>query len=291
MILPITGKVGDFLNGEVVTGQTSGATGIAVTKNEPANLLCCGQTNPSAIVLPYFSAKYYHYESYDPETEICLNDVQGTFQDEEQVVGETSGAYAYYWEKPPGPVTVPDILFSPCNIYKNGWDFDSYENAWDDYQNDPGWQCWGEACRSVKWRIWIDVPTPYRVDAGKCFLKFNTTNSHPAISSALLRIYLHYCGGDDAVNGNDIHLNTYVQDFGEEVDVGDWLGGVLADNTIVINESDADTWIEIPLSPDEVNIGGYSKYKLSIKEIDDDVYTGPLYKRITISDAELKLIY
>jgi len=290
MILSIAGKVGDFVNGEVVTGQISGATGIAVTKNEPASLLCCGQTNPSAIVSPYFSAKYYHYEDHDPEKGICLNDVQGTFQDEEQVVGETSGAYAYYSEKPTSPVTVYDIVFSPCNIYKYGYGSD-YEEAWDDYQNTPGWNCWGSQCREAKWHVWIDAPYPYKFDADKCFLKFNTTNNDPRISSALLRIYLHYCAGGDAVNGNDIHLNTYVQDFGEEVDIGDWLGGVLADNTIVINESDADTWVEIPLSPDDVNFGGYSKYKLSIKEIDDDIFTGPMYKRITISDAELKLIY
>lgn len=299
MILSITGKVGDFLNGETVTGETSEATGIAVTKNEPVSLLCSGKTNPSNIISPYFSAIYYDYETHDPLEGICLNNVQGTFQDDEKVIGQTSGAYAYvfsgvYYDTYTYTSVDPDQVEKYGEACDNGV---SCVDAWDDYQADPKYRTHYYSSKMIIGQYCSYTYPPgcggfgYLAHGIMLYPNFDTSGADANPTSALLRFYIDNYG-DLGGLGSSVTVRIYQQDW-STLDTGDWTGGIL-ENSVSLSVSDEGTWIEVSVDSTRVNIGGASKYRIALKETEDDTIPSPngwSGVGIEITAMQLKLGY
>jgi len=275
MILPITNKVGDFVDGEVVTGQTSGATGYV---RFHLGVLCQGEVNPSNVVSPLkFKLVFEPWGTPPGENALGLIQVEGTFQQGEQIVGATSGATADV--SPSHYVYHSRILIDPNHVAKMGDSCGagySCDAAWDIYLNNPTYETryivydWAGM---LTLRCHECYPCGGEPKLGRCavglkyYLKFNTSGADPNPISAKLRLKVHNVWVEAGLDNPT--LRVYSQDWGDIVDISDWDGGVLQASR-VISESDEGTTIELDVDLESVNIGGDSKYKLSQKEIDDN---------------------
>lgn len=268
MILPIIGKVGDFVDGEVVTGQTSGAKGIVATHF----LRCQDLVNPSNVATPVKFKAVFELGDLPPASKgIALTGVEGIFQDGETVLGATSEATAEVDEWT--TQTFDLIALDKNGLTKVGYACDKNgENCSDAW---PRYYAFSPVAISFLYTVLRskrEYPSQcggipnwgYVVDGVKSFLSFNTIAAKVGATSAKIIFTADVTLEGGVANPS---LNLYVQDFGEEIDSTDWDNGALL-ATESLSEG-AGQSIEIPFSPSSVSIGGTSKYKINLKEIDD----------------------
>lgn len=99
--------------------------------------------------------------------------------------------------------------------------------------------------------------------AEKLCLKFDTTGALPGATTASLAVYVKCMYTHGSQPGNPV-LTLYKYDYGDDVDVGDWAGGEL----LQTQEITATGLYNLSVSPDDVNIGGLTKLKLSLQQMD-----------------------
>lgn len=287
MILEIYAKVGDFLDGETVQGETSGATGKAITLS---HLLCCDEVNPIDVVSPYFSAIFLPL----PSEGLMLEDVEGTFADDEKITGQTSGTYAWTYEDHIHYDTYSNIQQDPDLIKKYGWAEieDSCVEAQADFFDNPkywihGWDPYnyGSACYvcGVAWDEQIMGRDGYVAHGTKFYFKFDTTSAEANPTSAKIIIkVLTFSKGDGA---NNPTLRVYRQDYSDTLTQNDYGGGILESGQIISGTGE----VELTVNISRVNIGGISKYKLSLKETDEE--GADFMWDLLLGPAKLKLGY
>ncbi len=188
MILPITNKVGDFVDGEVITGQISGAKGIVALHL----LRCKNEVNPVGIIEPvHFKAVFEPAGIPPADRGIVLISVEGTFQDGEQVIGGISGASADVddWTGPQN---------CPRTGYTKGWHKEglgppgerteeAQQQTWANYDaasvTQPifNWVAWG-----LRWDF--EVSIRYRAGWGMFYAGFDTESAKAGFTSAKLHI-------------------------------------------------------------------------------------------------------
>ncbi|MBA7491123.1 hypothetical protein ES702_01689 [subsurface metagenome] len=254
MILPITSKVGDFVDGEVVTGQTSGAKGIVATHF----LRCQGQVNPSNVAIPVkFKAVFEPAGAGVPPAEkgIALTGVEGTFQDGETVVGGTSGATAEVDEW----VSMRIYAYAggggagegePKALYLSGTSTIDFDTAWEHYQ---GYTPHIRIDEHIEW--FCDFgPAVYSVTGQEICISFNTGGAPVGASIITLNIDI-----DDINNySGDPVLKIYRLD--ELFDPSHWLTG----GTFITSETITATGVHsYPLTYAHINLGGWSRFRIS----------------------------
>lgn len=255
----VWGQSGSFTKDEVVEGQTSGVTG------------------------------FYKWTDGDGYLHICK--LSGNFEDE-KIVGQDSGAFAYTYEDYVYYNTYSYSPVDPDQVRRVGRVDDIYycTAAWPEYQDNPTYDTHYWIGKGIV-GLYCSCGGGYcTAQAPKYYLSFDTSGADANPSSAKLRLYITWSG---YVDGIDMVLRAYQQDWGDTLDTGDWSGGTF-ENEITVTTSDEDIgWVEISVDTSRVNIGGSSKYKLNLKEAEEG--QGPPdvgYNLVLwITSARLKLGY
>jgi len=160
----------------------------------------------------------------------------------------------------------------------------SADDAWDDYFSDPTWNVLSGLSYTS---LGIGHIYRWQAYAGKTYYKFDTSGASLSPTSALLTLT---CDVDLRGEVANPTLRVYSQDFGASADSGDWLGGVLVASQEVADGDDQT--IELSISTDYVNIGGDTKFKISLDAVDNGIRLYyPDRLRVTMTDVELKLGY
>lgn len=189
-------------------------------------------------------------------------------------------------------------------IYRRGYDCppgQSAADACDVWANSPIWTVGTVSKWIVVWnRIQIYGTIPAGICNGsvtgavatsqKAFAKFDTQPADASPTSALISLYLD---ANNIVGGETVEFRIYEQDFGDEVDTGDWTGGDLIATREFGSQSvdPREERYEISIPVENVNIGGYSKYKFTLKIVDDGTSPCDTAAGLTFENAQLKLGY
>lgn len=148
------------------------------------------------------------------------------------------------------------------------------DEGWDDYTNDPTYRTykWFGVGKHIIGRYYTYTYPPgcgglgYFMRGDKAYVTFDTSGAAANPSSALIRFYLWVVDFDDPVEPT---IKLYSQDWGDAVDTGDWTSTESLESTQVVSESDVESYIDMAVSTDSLNIGGDSKYKFSLQCIED----------------------
>jgi len=167
------------------------------------------------------------------------------------------------------------------------------EAAWDDYDADPDWNTLDVGYGVIQLKSFYGYQTGcddglgWRANGTKTYCAFNTFDADPSPTSVTLKIKCNIFVDGTAPNPT---IRVYYHDFGEVLDSDDWVGGTLSGSHLVSPGNDQT--IEITLNISHVNIGGISRYRISLDKIEDGVE--PTIGNgwyIKVTDLELKLGY
>lgn len=183
--------------------------------------------------------------------------------------------------------TYDRITIDPYRVRKYGLADEALScvEAWADFDADPKYDTYdyGDITFMCNYtaQFW-----KYTARAVKLCLKFDTIEATANPTSAVVRIYITKFFMSD-----DTTIRVYEHDWGDVVDVGDWGGGTLRGSKEIFypGSENYNAWVDISIPVGAVNIGGYSKYKISTKGIDDNDRGELIYVYVTL--AQLKLGY
>jgi len=327
--LPIYNQVGTFEVGETITGETSGATGVVESATATVLTLTdvvgtfgdemiTGETS-EAYAWTYALTELPIYNQVGTfevgetvvgatseatgvievatATTLTFSDVTGTFSDEEKVTGQTSGAYA--WTNELAEQVISITYETPSFVRKYGYDCEpdaDSSDAWDNYDSSPSYETgYNMYCNFI---CGYGYPTEcdstgYTAIANKLCFKFDTTGVVRIPETATITLT---CKARNNTGLSNPTLRLYSQDYGDEVDIGDWGGGILVDSYLLdvgsvwpLEEVD----VSFSVGVSYVNREDWSKFKLNFKEVDEnthpDIATGFACQNIT--DIKLTLTY
>jgi len=239
----VYGQSGTFTKDEVIEGETSGITGWYKWKDGDGYIHVAKKRDAAG----------------EPVVDF----------EEEKIVGQTSGAYAWTYEDYWQDYTLSRVAGNNviCRHSDYPYTETTYEEAQANYEDDPTWEIetkgddlyvrWGASQPYIYYTIWVR----------NTYISFNTT-SISEVQTA--QIFLDYvtCPGLDS--GSPI-LYIYKHDFGDTLESGDWTGGTLiAQRTFTTADNLQDVTIDI--DPADVTPGGYSRYRFAWKRTVDFDY-------------------
>jgi len=250
-------QTGTFTKDEVITGEDSAVTA------------------------------YYKWKDNDGYIRVA-NKSAADYNSDEKIEGQTSGAIAYTALQSQYSVNYTPETLTKTHLQRygdacaSGGTCPDYiadqDDAWDEYVGGPTYDMWiynDKIVACLRVRAVTDAtacPTGwynirYYAHARKLCLKFDLTDAAANPTSAKLRLNMKGQAACEYV-GNAT-LRVYQHDWGDTLDGTDYTGGTL-EGEQEIDPALADyTWIEIPVATSRLNIGGMTKYKMSLKEIDD----------------------
>lgn len=191
---------------------------------------------------------------------------------------------------------IADVVYNavfedPCIVRKYGYDCEpgaDSSDAWDMYDADPQSTTFeGTSCNfSCTSTYPTECPgAAYVAKADKLYFKFNTAGTAPGFTSATITFT---CDARNNTGLSNPTLRLYSQDYGEEVDADDWGGGALV-NAFLLDVGNV--WpleeVDVSFSVDAsyVSLVDWSKFKLNLKEVDDNTHpstaTGFVCQNIT----------
>lgn len=158
-----------------------------------------------------------------------------------------------------------------------GWP-ELYQDCKNEYINNPTWSVYSHDPHSdvdmpdsylyTDYRFSRDFPNPdehmYNIIATQCFLRFDT-RSISNIQYAKLILPFHVIKLKDTSNPV---LLIFAIDTEETIGPEHWFAGQMI-SRIELTPNDSYTTIEIPLNTMEINIGGYSTYRLGLEIINN----------------------
>jgi hypothetical protein len=155
---------------------------------------------------------------------------------------------------------------------------DTYVDTKDKYENDPGY------CQAyptsydilLRWTIWnSDQPGSmhYQLGAHQAYSKFDTRNV-TSVSTAKLTIPVNEVRLTNVTENPIVYIYKY--DFGDSLECADWEGGSkIAEREFTSDDDDTD--VDIILSSDDVVTSDYTRYRFTMKKIEElDYWPEPL---------------
>lgn len=229
---------GTFTKDEVVAGETSSTTGYYKRKDSDNHIYIANKLDSSGNAI----ADY----------------------DEEKVVGQTSGAYAWTY-LPAEPVYVyHDGATAPYGE-KEGSHFDAssptWQEVWDDYDNDPLWR--GGPSSFARFVLWgAHTIDGHNREAGGYILvlQFDTTDTISGATTITLRLDIDQIVED--LGTPTVKLYKLTETFDPETH---W---DYTDNHIADQEISATGNYDIEISESDVNIGGTTQILVRLASTD-----------------------
>lgn len=141
--------------------------------------------------------------------------------------------------------------------------------SWTDYTDDPTYTAEDSPSSSYNLIQLRQLSLGgHQARSFKEYLKFDTSAADPDPTSATLRIRITTF--DKSAGLGDPTLQIYSQDWGDEVDTDDKTGGSLVASQVI----SAAGAVELDVGTGSVTVGGDSKYRVTLEEIENGTTLG-----------------